>query len=287
MDAWKKRWGFEQWAAYFETKKLPVMGKSKAMLLSLEQAEGEQLSPHDLVSIVLNDPLLCLCLLREAERVRTHRLGNETTTPLAAIMQLGLDEFRELLFSSEEIDTTNSGLLTVESRSSTAARIALHWGSARSDLNPSEVALAALLADTGELLLWLYAPELAQAAIDELHSGRARRSSQAQSQACGFVFKELTIRCAEIWNLPALLCQLLRGAESGRAKLTRLCSNVARHLANTDDNADQAIAADLVEAHKLITGVSVEWLVGDLGDIPEARKLQLIERTKAMHTFEI
>src|ERR1035437_8693943 len=147
MDAWKKRWGSDQWAAYFETKKLPVMGKSKLTVASLEQREGEELSPHDLSLVVLNDPLLCLRLLREAERIRTHRLGNETTTTLQAIMQLGIDDFKTLLFSSEEIDMTSRGLLEVEARSSTAAQIALQWASKRSDMNPAELALAVLLGD--------------------------------------------------------------------------------------------------------------------------------------------
>ena len=175
----------------------------------------------------------------------------------------------------------------VEARSSLASRVALRWASGRSDMSPVEVALAALLSDTGELLLWLYAPELGQAALDELHSGRAKRSSQAQSQACGFDFKQLTIRCAEIWNLPTLLLKLLRGAETERAMLTRTCTNFARHLMNTDESSDQALASDLVDAHKLVPGVTLEWLLEDIGEIGESRKLQLIERAKALHTDEI
>jgi len=100
MDSWKSRWGVGQWAAYFEHQALPVMRRSKLLMVQLEAAEGELLSPRDLSDIVLQDPLLCLCLLREAERRKSHRLDHETTTALAAIMQLGVDEFRTLLLSS-------------------------------------------------------------------------------------------------------------------------------------------------------------------------------------------
>lgn len=287
METWKKHWGANQWAAFFETKKLPVLGRTKELVATLEEQQAEALAPHDLALVVLGDPLLCLQLLREAERIRTNRLGNETTTTLQAVMQLGLDNVKKLLIGSAEIDTANAGLSYVEARSALAARIALRWASGRADLHPAEVALAALLSDTGELLLWLYCPELAQAALEELRSGRARRSAQAQTQACGFTFKELTIRCAEIWNLPTLLRKLLQGAESERALLTRTCTDFARHLMNADASADEALASDLVEARKLMPGASLEWLLEDVAEIDADRKQRLIDRARALHTFDI
>ncbi len=276
MDERKKRWGFEQWAAYFETKNLPVMPKSKQLVQALEEAKGDELAFSDLAPVVLDDPLLCLRVLRAAEKKRTQRLGNETTTTLAAIMQLGITGFKQMLFDSDEVDLDNAGLVSVEQRSSYAAQIALRWAAQRSDLNPAEVALAALLSDTGELLLWVYEAELPQAALDELHSGRAKRSTQAQSQTCGFSFKELTIRCCEIWNLPSLLRQLLRGAENERAQLTRICSNLARHLTSVDAASDLALIDDLVAAHKLLPTSSLEWLVGELPALSAEKKQQII-----------
>lgn len=32
--------------------------------------------------------------------------------------------------------------------------------------------------------------------------------AQAQMQACGFTFKQLTLQCAERWKLPGLVLQL-------------------------------------------------------------------------------
>lgn len=276
MDEWRRRWGVGQWAAYFETQQLPVMKRSKMMLNAFEEAAGELLAPKELSSIVLQDPLLCLRLLREAERTKTHRLVNETTTALAAIMQLGIDEFRMLLLSSTEIEEANVGLLEVEARATVAAQVAQRWAAGRMDLNPEEVAVAALLADAGELLLWVYEPELPQTAKNLLHSGRAKRSSQAQVAACGFDFKELTIRCAELWKLPSLVLQLLRGANSPRANLTRICSNFARHVVEASATVDLALASDLLDVHKLMPDVSVEWLVEGLVMLPDLHKSDLI-----------
>jgi hypothetical protein len=276
LDSWKKRWGVGPWAAFFETQELPVMSRSKLMLNAFQESKGEMLAPIELLSIVLLDPLLCLRLLREAERRKSHRLDHETTTALAAIMQLGIDEFRELLLSSKEIEEANTGLLEVEARAMVAAQVAQRWAVGRNDLNPEEVAVAALLADAGELLLWVYEPELPQAAKDELLSGRAKRSSQAQMAACGFDFKQLTMRCAELWKLPTLVLQLLRGVDTPRANLTRICSNVARHIIEPSATSTLALASDLLEARKSLPGVSVDWLVAGLVMLPEDQKAGLI-----------
>ena len=272
MDAWKSRWGAAQWAAYFEHQALPVLPRSKQLLAELEASAGELLSPKDLSDIVLQDPMLCLLLLREAERRKSSRLGRETTTALAAILQLGVRQFSRLLLSSPEIDEGNAGLIKVEMRASLASHIARAWSTGRMDINPDEVAVAALLGGTGDLLLWAYAPEIPARAEAELHSGRARRSAQAQQQACGFTFKELTLLCAERWHLPALLIQLLRGADTLRARLTRTCSNTARHLLDDSETATQAMACDLVEAAELVPNASLEWLASALPMLSEARR---------------
>jgi HD-like signal output (HDOD) protein len=276
LDEWKKRWGVGQWAAFFETQELPVMSRSTRLLRALEESKGELLAPVELSSIVLQDPLLCLRLLREAERRKSHHLGSETTTALAAIMQLGLDEFKSLLLSSAEIEEANMGLAEVEARAMVAAQVAQRWASGRRDLDPEEVAVASLLADAGELLLWVYEPELPQAAKDELLSGRAKRSSRAQMHACGFDFKQLTMRCAEIWKLPMLVLQLLHGVDSPRANLTRICSNTARHVVEESATSDLALASDLIEVNKLMPAVSLDWLADGLVMLPDEHRANLV-----------
>lgn len=282
MDSWKARWGVSQWAAYFEHQPLPVMRRSKQLMAQLEAIEGEMLSPKGLSDIVLQDPLLCLCLLREAERRKSNRLGRETTTALAAILQLGVDGFRKLLLASPEVDEQNAGLLRVEARAHVAAQLALAWSTGRGDLNPEEVAVASLLGGTGDLLLWVYASEIPQKAEDELRSGRAVRSAQAQMQACGFTFKELTLQCAERWKMPGLVIQLLRGSESVRAQLTRTCSNAARHVLDESETAILALASDLIDASKLIPNAGVEWLADGLVMLPEVRRKQVLDQVRSL-----
>jgi hypothetical protein len=142
-----------------------------------------------------------------------------------------------------------------------------------------------LLAGTGDLLLWVYGAEIPQKAEEELISGRAQRSAQAQTQVCGFTFKQLTLQCAERWKLPALVIQLLRGVESMRAGLTRISSNAARHLLDDSETSNLALANDLVEAAKLIPNATLEWLMEGLVMLPEERRAGLREAAHGLlHT---
>jgi hypothetical protein len=147
-------------------------------------------------------------------------------------------------------------------------------------VSPEEIAVAALLADTGELLLWVYAPELPEAAREAIRIGAATRSAAAQSQTCGFDFKSLTVRCSELWNLPQLLRLLLRGSETPRAQMTRLCTNASRHLIETSATSFQALAEDIAEAHKLMPSAPLDWLVDGLIFVPPDRKPELVARAE-------
>ena len=276
MDANRSRWGIEQWAAHMQNQALPVMRRSQLLIERLESVQGERLAPRELADVVLQDPLLALCLLREAERRKSHRLDHETTTVLAAIMQLGVDECRTLLLASPCVDEGNHGLLAAEARARVGAQIARAWAHGRLDFNPDEVALAALLANSGDLLLWIYAAEIPQRAEDELRGGRAARSAQAQTRVCGFTFEALTLHLAELWRLPALLVALLRGSDSLRAQLTRTCTNAARHVLDVSPGANAALACDLVDALRLIPGAHVEGLIETIAELPDERRPALL-----------
>lgn len=270
----QKRWGVDQWAAFLTNQTMPCLPRSKLFLHALEETQGDDLSVADLGAIAISDAFLCLRLLREAERQRTHRLGHETTTVLGAVMQLGLKVFRNLLLGSPETDDSRPGLLACSARAVLASQIAQMWGRARSDIAPEEVAMASLLAEIGELLLWHFAPELPQAAQDAITSGRASRSGEAQELACGFRFRELSLKCATVWALPPLLVQLIRGVDNTRANLCKLYLDTARHLVTSAD--DPALPDDLAQAKRLIPHVSLEWLAAHMNGLNEERQARLV-----------
>ncbi len=242
-------WGAPQWAAYLEHKELPIKAASKAALTQLEEGGEEHLSGHEYAALLLDDPLLALRLLREANRHLPRRLARDITTPLGILMALGTAQFKRQIRDAPEAAEGNQGFTAIEQRASLGARIAFAWGSLHHDLDQGELALAALLADAGEIELWAFVPELAQEALDELHSGRASRSDQAQRQACGFVFRDLSLELIERGGLPPLIKQLIRGDEGLRAQLARLAVDAGRHLSYGP--GDPALPHDLIAAAKL------------------------------------
>ncbi len=278
MLDYQEHWGVDQWAAFLTAQELPSMLRSKMLLRALEETKGDALSAKELAGIAISDPFLCLRLLREAEKRRSRRLGRDTTTPLAAVMQLGVTAFRDLLDGSPETDMESTGLAACESRAVLASQLSVLWVSARADIAPDEVATATLLAETGELLLWSFAPELPQAALDALATGRATRSAQAQEMACGFRFRDLTLKCASIWELPLLLTHLIQGVDNVRANICRLCVDAARHLAIGPDNP--ALPADLAEARRLIPQASLPWLASHLIGINDEQREQLVGKAE-------
>ena len=263
----QKHWGVDQWAAYLSNLELPCLPRSKARLLELEAERGERLAARELADIAAADPFLCLRLLREAESHRAQRLGHETTNPLGTVMQLGTDAVHKLILACPETDESSHGLAECEARAHLASRLALRWGAARADISPDEVAMASLLSEIGELLLWSFAEELPLAALEALHSGHSPRSLQAQVDTCGFRFKDLTLKCTQIWHLPSLLTQLIRGIDNTRANLSRLCVDTARHISTGPD--DPALPADIAAAKEMIPGVSLEWLAEQLPGLDE------------------
>ncbi|MEW5789190.1 MAG: HDOD domain-containing protein [Pseudomonadota bacterium] len=272
----KRWWGPGQWAAFLEYKEQPIKPSTLAALEALEAGSEDSLSAHAYSALLLDDPLLALRLLREANKRLPRRLARDITTPLGVVLALGTQLFKEQIRSSPLVDEDNGGFLAAEGRDARGARIALAWGGLRHDLDPGELAMAVLLANAGEIELWAFTPELPAQALEELHSGRAPRSDQAQRQACGFAFMDLTLLLIDNWGLPPLIRQLIRGDENLRARLARLAVNTARHLGN--GATDPALPDDMREAVKL-TGATLDVVVGVLPGLSAEDKAGLLNAT--------
>jgi hypothetical protein len=266
-------WGAAQWAAYLEHQEQPIKAASKLALRAMEEAASETLSGYAYAALMLEDPMLALRLIKEANKRLPRRLARDITTPLGVVMALGTTAFREQIEIAPEIASENTGFMACEARASLAARIAFAWGTLHYDLDAGELAMAALLANAGEVEMWAFKPELPQAALDELHSGRAARSEVAQRQACGFAFLDVTLLLIDTWNLPQLIKHLIRGDESLRARLARLAVNTARHLSNSA--ADPALPDDICEAAKL-TGATLSMVISTLPGVSDEDKAGLL-----------
>lgn len=266
-------WGAPQWAAYLEYKDLPIKAASKAALTALEESGEEQLSGHDYAALLLEDPLLALRLLREANRRLPRRLAKDITTPLGILLALGTVQFKRQIQDAPNVAEDNQGFLAAERRSSLAARIAFAWGALHHDLDQGELALAALLAQAGEIELWAFVPELPARALEELQSGRAQRSDQAQRQACGFAFRDLSLELIERGGLPPLIKQLIRGDDNLRARLAGVCIDAGRHLSYGPE--DPGLPHDILAAAQLLHSPILPVLQG-LPGLDEEQRQRLL-----------
>lgn len=276
-------WGAPQWAAYLEYKELPIKAASKTALAQLEAEGEENRSGHEYAALLLDDPLLALRLLREANHRLPRHLARDITTPLGVLLALGTSHFKRQIRDAPEAAEGNQGFMAAERRATLGARIAFAWGSLHYDLDQGELALAALLAETGEIELWAFAPELPARALDELHSGRASRSDQAQRQALGFTFRDLSLELIERGGLPPLIKQLIRGDEGLRARLARVAVDAGRHLCYGAD--DPALPHDLVAAAKL-THAPLSTVVQGLPLPSEAAREALLLSTESLSDLE-
>jgi HD-like signal output (HDOD) protein len=266
-------WGAAQWAAYLEHQEQPIKTASKLALRELEAGSADTLPGQAYAGLMLEDPMLALRLIKEANKRLPRRMARDITAPLGVVMALGTTALREQIETAPEVSQENTGFMACEARASLASRIAFAWGGLHYDLDAGELAMAALLANAGEVEMWAFKPELPQAALDELHSGRATRSEAAQRQACGFAFLDVTLLLIEAWNLPQLIKHLIRGDESLRARLARLAVNAARHLSNGVD--DPALPDDLREAAKL-TGATLAVVISTLPRVSDDDKAVLL-----------
>jgi len=201
---------------------------------------------RDIAAIVLQDPLMAVRVLAYIQPYVGKRLRSDITTIAGAVMMLGVEPFFRKFENPLTIEAMLGdepqallGVLQVIRRAQRASRYAHDWAYARHDLNMEEVALAALLHDLAEILLWCFAPRLAMQVRALQQADRALRSSAAQEQVLGIRLFDLQLELCRTWHLPELLKTLMDDEHADRPRVQNvvLAVNLARHSANGWDDA--------------------------------------------------
>jgi hypothetical protein len=136
------------------------------------------------------------------------------------------------------------------------------------DMNVEEVALAALLHDLTEILLWCFAPKLAIEIRDMQQADITLRSAVAQERALWITLFDLQLALCHAWHLPELLATLMDDAhtEQPRVRNVTLAVNLARHSAK--GWTDAALPDDFNEIQRLLR-IDRETLMTRLNLPPE------------------
>ena len=242
----------------------------------LEEARQniDKVSGRDITAIVLQDPLMAVRVLAYIQPFRGKHLRSDITTIANAVMMLGIEPFFKKFEAPTTIETLLKGepqallgVLQVVRRVQRASHYAHDWAFERHDMNIEEVALAALLHDLAEILLWCFAPKMAIEIRDRLQADKSLRSVTAQEQVLGFRLFDLQSALCHAWHLPELLNMLMddTNAQLPRVQNVRLAVNLARHSITDWNNA--ALPDDFAAIEKLLH-INRETLLSRL-NVPE------------------
>jgi len=232
------------WAQALDTVQVPVLRRTIVELARLRERE-EQVIARDIARVLLHDPLFTLQVLRYLQQHRRATQTSDITTVEHALMMLGVTPFFTHFAELPAVETTLEdqplalqGLMRVACRAHHAALYAHDWAAVRHDLRADEIAIAALLHDLAEMLLWCFAPEMALAIADLLRQDAGLRSSAAQVKVLGFKLAQLQAVLISEWQLAALLQSLMDELHAAHPRVINvaLAVNLARHSAFGWDN---------------------------------------------------
>ena len=248
----------EAWVGFLSNAQIPILRQTARRLQEARQ-NIDRVSGRDIAAIVLQDPLMAIRVLAYIHPFRGKHLRSDITTIANAVMMLGIDPFFAHFDAPPTIEAMLKsepqallGVLQVIRRVQRASTYAHDWAFERHDLNIEEVALAALLHDLAEILLWCFAPRLAIEIRDRQLADRTLRSATAQGQVLGFPLFDLQRALCVAWHLPELLNTLMDDANANlpRVQNVVLAVNLARHSSN--DWTDAALPDDMSAIEKLL-----------------------------------
>ena len=252
---------------------MPILRQTARKLEEARQ-NIDKVSGRDITAIVLQDPLMAVRVLAYIQPFRGKHLRSDITTIANAVMMLGIEPFFKKFEAPTTIETLLKGepqallgVLQVFRRVQRASHYAHDWAFERHDMNIEEVALAALLHDLAEILLWCFAPKMAIEIRDRLQADKSLRSVTTQEQVLGFHLFDLQSALCHAWHLPDLLNMLMDDANAHlpRVQNVRLAVNLARHSITDWNNA--ALPDDFAAIEKLLH-INRETLLSRL-NVPE------------------
>lgn len=259
----------EAWVQFYSGAEMPIL-RQTARRLEQARERIDEVSGRDIANIVLQDPLMAVRVLAYIQPYRGRYLRSDITTIGSAVMMLGVEPFFRKFENPLTIETLLHdephallGVLQVIRRLQRASHYAHDWAYARHDMNMEEVALAALLHDLAEVLLWCFAPQLAMQIRSLQLKDHALRSATAQEMVLNLHLHDVQLELCKAWHLPELLKTLMDDANSHlpRVQNVTLAVNLARHSANGWDDA--ALPDDFTAIAELLH-ISKETLLGRL-----------------------
>lgn len=232
--------GLAPWVDYFKDVDLPVLRHTVQQMEVLRQ-DADNINTRQLATVIMHDPLMTLRVFCHMEKNRSERQLTDITTIERAVMMIGLqpffDQFKDLPVVEHQLKghpRAMLGLLQVVARARHAAEWGRDWALLRKSPEFDEIAVAALLHDFPEILMWCFAPTLAISVKTRQKSDPTCRSVFLQESVFGVPLYQIKQELTQLWGLPKLLSALMNpeNAESPNVRNVKLAVDLARHTAN-------------------------------------------------------
>ncbi|MFP5418103.1 MAG: HDOD domain-containing protein [Gammaproteobacteria bacterium] len=227
------------WIALFAQADIPVL-RQTADSLALLRAGQRQLNASTLASVVTDDPLMTVKLLRYMQSHKSRHQMQELLDVKQVLLMMGLEAFFRDVSTSRVAEAcfddhpeARIHFMQTVRRAQRAACYATDWAQRIHNLHAEEVKVSALLTHVSEILMWCFNP-LPMLDIRRLQAmDRTRRSKAVQIEILGFAGVDLQRQLIVDWQLPELLLGLMDAnqADLPRVRTVNLAVRLARHSA--------------------------------------------------------
>ncbi|MEJ2059007.1 MAG: HDOD domain-containing protein [Gammaproteobacteria bacterium] len=238
--------------------RLPCLDRTRNELKRL--ADLDTLSAKQLGHLAATDTALAVALIHQVGTVRHRHLANPVTTLRQAAQMLGVNG---MIREAEQLPSLEQTLPPEQqahyrrllAQSALAGRLGLRIAYEQHDLEPGEVALAALLNNLGHLALWVSdAPQMES--LTELETAGGAPIQEAEFVVFGQGIEQTARRLAAQWSLPELVAQSMepQGAAKPRIVGVMLAARLAQQalhawrLPGLGD--DLSVAADYLQLER-------------------------------------
>lgn len=254
------------WARFFMDADIPVL-ECTALAIARLREDEDRVGPREITAEVLLDPLMTLKVLAYAGARHRRSQSGDAETIEAALLMTGTTPFFRDFTDMPVIEETLAaypdiqlGLLAIMARARRAAMFAGDWAAYRQDLDIDVIIEAALLHDLVEMLVWCFAPELAQQMVMVRRKNPTMRSRDIQLMVLGIELNQLKATLFKAWRLSSLLQRLTSDnhIEHPQVKTVQLATSLARHSANGWD--DPALPDDYCRIAALLN-VTPDWII--------------------------
>lgn len=228
------------WIDLFTQADIPVL-RQTANRLALLRKDQRQLNASSIASVVTDDPLMTVKLMRYMQSHKSRHQMQELLDVKQVLLMIGLETFFREVTTDRVAEDCLAGhheaqvhFLQTVRRAQRAACYATDWAQRIHNLHAEEVKVSALLTHVSEILMWCFNPLPMLDIRRRQAMDRSRRSKAVQIQVLGFAGVELQRQLILDWCLPELLLSLMDPAQATlpQVRNVNLAVRLARHSAH-------------------------------------------------------